>query len=343
MNYIAYCTKGLEQIVEQEIVSYIKDAHILEVLDKRIVFKTHASFETLVRLRTVDDIGILLASDEEVTALPQLLEIINGLDLRKTRSMLQQVRTLDPQTFSLTISSAKNKLDSKEITRTAAQEISQKYQWEYRAFDHSNFDIRIFIDGSKLFISVRLTPESLHHRSYKTVSKPGSLKATVAAAMVVMVTEGKQNLKVVDNFCGSGTVLCEAFFMGNSVYGGDSDPESVTISQNNLSRLGFDQLDHIKNLDATKITWNSDFFNAAISNLPWDKQIAIGSITDLYRKTLEEYKRILQPEAALCLLVSKPDLLIKHAKHVFPNHQISSYKIGLLGQTPTIVFIKIKI
>ncbi len=77
-----------------------------------------------------------------------------------------------------------------------------------------------------------------------------------------------------------------------------------------------------------------------ISYLPWDKQIQVESITSLYIGTLNEYARILKQNAQLCLMVSKPELLIKHAKNIFPKATITYRTIGLLGQNPSIVLIQ---
>ena len=95
----------------------------------------------------------------------------------------------------------------------------------------------------------------------------------------------------------------------------------------------------MKLLNAVDTNWQSAYFDCAISNMPWDKQIKITSITDLYAGTLTEYKRIVKPHGTICLLVSKPELLIKHAKKIFPNSDIRSYRMGLLGQNPTVVLI----
>ena len=150
---------------------------------------------------------------------------------------------------------------------------------------------------------------------------------------------GKESSKLVDNFCGSGTILAEAHILEFNIYGGDIDIKNVMNTKKNLSNLNFKQFENIKEVDATKTKWQSNFFDFAVSNLPWDKQISVERITDLYIKTLEEYKRILKPNGRLSLLVHKPQILIRYAKKYFPNHKIESTKISFTGQSPTIVSI----
>lgn len=338
MKYIAYCTKGLEEVVKREITSFIYDANVLEVANKRIVFDSEENVDKLVMLKTVDDLGLFVTSVENINSVENLVELVKKTDFRNYFNRINNYRNLKDK-FSVTASIAGSKLSTSESIKQVVSTIHSKYLWELEEFDHTNFDIRIFIDHKKLYISVRLTSESLQHRSYKTTSKLGSLKPTIAAAMVFMAQRGRRNLKIVDNFCGSGTILCEAINLGNEVYGGDIDNESVDIARNNLKNLHYKNLDRIKNLNATNTNWQNGYFDCAISNLPWDKQITVDSITNLYIGTVEEYRRILKQGGNLCLLVSKPELLIKYLKRSFPSQEIHSFKIGLLGQAPTIVVV----
>lgn len=160
--------------------------------------------------------------------------------------------------------------------------------------------------------------------------------------MVYFATEGRKNLKVVDNFCGSGTILTESLLVGNQVFGGDVDPESVNITRENLANLGHRPEDKVKQLNAVSTNWPDHFFDAAISNFPWGKQVEVKNITDLYIGTLKEYARIVKSNGVLCLLLTKPEILIKHAKKYLPDSSIKNIKLGLLGQTPSIVLIQKK-
>jgi 23S rRNA G2445 N2-methylase RlmL len=339
MKYIAYTTKGLEFIAEEEIKSKL-NAKIQEVADKRIIFDSNASYEQLVQLTTVDDIGLLIAHKENITSAQNILEILENIKFDELRKTLSTFREVENNTFSITTSFARVKhINIQQVVSAVSETISQKYDWKFEELQHTNFDIRIFIDKVIMYISVRITKESLHHRSYKTHSASGALRPTVAAAMVLLATKGKQHAKVVDNFCGSGTILTEALRMGNDISGGDINPESVIAAKKNLKNLSSNQEKNIHILDATKTAWPSHFFDCTISNLPWDKQIVIKSITELYEDTIQEYTRILKDDGVLCVLVSKPELFIKYTKKYFPNKDIVQYKIGLLGQTPTIVLL----
>lgn len=339
MNYIAYCTKGLEQVVVSELQIIANPIQIQEGGSKRVVFQTRADPKTLLKLRTVDDLGVLVEIINSVETLQDIVEKIDSIDFEKLRKDIHVLRPLNT-TFSLTASMTGVKVfTSSELLQAVSARIQNAYGWDYTERDHTNFDLRIFIDQTKAYLSIRLTKESLHNRTYKINATKGSLKPTVAAAMIYMATGGKSHKKIVDSFCGSGTILCEAYLQGHEIYGGDINNESITITQTNLEQLRYKK-QTVKQVDAIKTSWQTNYFDCAISNLPWDKQIKVTSITDVYKNSLQEYKRILKPDGTLCLLVTKPELLIKHARIIFPNAHIKEYKLGLLGQIPSIVLIQ---
>lgn len=338
MRYIAYTTKGLEQICQKEILDTLS-ATIVETHDKRIVFETDVSYETLLQLKTVDDLGLLIATKENVTSLNDIVELLTTIDLLEIKKTLASFREIENE-FSITVSIAKAKtIKPQEVISAIYNLVSENYQWKFSEFNHQNFDIRIFIDETHAYISTRVSQESLHHRDYKTETQSGSLRPTVAAAMILLATKDKQNVHIVDTFCGGGTILLEAVHMGYDISGSDIDPESILITKKNLQNLAYKNEETIRRMDATKTNWQTHSFDVAISNLPWDKQIPIVSITNLYEESILEFARILKDTGVLCVLVAKPDLFIKYTKKYFPNKHITEYKLGLLGQTPTIILV----
>lgn len=338
MRYIVFTTKGLEQVSVSEINHTLKDASIIEVKTKRIVFTSVSNLKELPQLRTVDDIGILVGRIE-TAQLEEIITTAESLDFEPALTAIKKIRDIGDK-FSITATIAKvRSYTSSELLQELNHIFERKLGLRFSESERSDFDIRVFIDGSEVYFSVRLTETTLHNRKYKTHSKEGSLKSTIAAAMVQLICQWRTNLEVVDNFCGSGTILAETLLARNEISGGDIDSESVQITLKNLSNLNFKQEGRIRVLDATHTNWSNNYFDCAISNLPWGKQVEIESITNLYIGAMREYQRILKPNGKLCLLVSNPELLIKYAKQYFPNHKVSSIKIGYLGQSPSIVVI----
>lgn len=339
MKYIVYTVLGLEQIAKDEITKKVPNACVNNVIRKRIILEGAISLREAKSLRTVDDIGILLLEDN-LNIPEDIIQKVKVLDLLSIHKEISSIRNVN-NTFSITIAGVGWRgFNYENLALSIAKEIQETYGWEYTPHDHSNFDTRIFIDKNAFLVSVRLADKSLHERDYKKFSKEGSLKSTIAASMVQLTANGRKGFKVTDTFCGSGTILCEAYLEGHNVYGSDIDKESVSITSKNLALLNYNYTDRLKVQDAIKTNWPNKCFDCAISNLPWEKQVKVESITNLYEGAVKEYRRILKESGVVCVLLTKPELFIKYAKKYFPNSSIDTYPISYIGQTPTIIIIK---
>src|SRR3989344_6765793 len=103
MKFIAFCTKGLEKIVEQEISERIPGVNIFAVEDKRVTFEIEIDFDRLTQLKTVDDLCIFVEKFENVSKFEDLLEKVDDLDFNQCVDVLEKYRKVD-NTFSLTAS-----------------------------------------------------------------------------------------------------------------------------------------------------------------------------------------------------------------------------------------------
>ena len=155
--------------------------------------------------------------------------------------------------------------------------------------------------------------------------------------MIRMVYKRKKGLQMVDNFCGSGTFLAESALFGHVPHGGDINEAGVKTAIATLSTHLKIKNPQVFVQDAIATKWEGNKFDLAISNYPWDSQIKVESISELYELSVREYARILKPNSALCFILTKPDLMVKFLKQYFPNHTIHTQQIGYLGQTPWIV------
>ncbi len=326
MRYVAYTVKGIEKIAKRELQEKFDDITILEISDKIIVFEYTGDIDQLSKIRTIDDIGLFVCH----------LDVLDFKNLRSVIEYLKEVREIKDN-FSLTTSISrvdinKDTLNEEIVSKLTSQNLT------YTPSDRTNLDFRIFLNDKIGLITIRLFSIPLGNKAYEVDNYIGALKPTIAAAMVKLATENiTAHSRIVDNFCGSGTILCESYVKGYSVYGGDINSKAVTITQKRLKLLGNTQTDNLKVQDATKTKWNNNYFDIGISNLPWDKQHKAESITDLYVDSLREYRRILKLNYKLCIICHKPELLIKHIKKEFSDSKIEKIDIGYLGQTPSIV------
>ena len=99
MRYIAYTTKGLEQVAVQEI-KHLLGVSADETQTKRVIFETKIEPQQLSRLKTVDDIGILIGKIEAAN-LEEVVSLAELLNLDESIVLLKQIREIRNQ-FSIT-------------------------------------------------------------------------------------------------------------------------------------------------------------------------------------------------------------------------------------------------
>lgn len=334
MKYIAFGTKGLIDISVEEIHELFADVSVVSMTDKVIVFETNAPISRVVQLRTVDDVCILLLESDA----QNIPEVLSSVDMEKALKEIKQFRDFNTTEFSVTYSQFKPRnIKKDDVLKPIISFITGKTTWKYSERERADIDFRVHIEEDKLYFGIRVAKESLQHRDYYLEKQVGALKPPIAACLVRLAARGRKKLNIVDNLCGSGTILLESLQQGHDISGGDGDTEAVRITKKNFEQLLPGASKNITREDCTVAFFDAKLFDCAISNFPYGKQIPLLSKSRLYEGCIKEYARILKSDGALVLLVTEPDLAIHSMKRYLPNHTIRTRKIGFLGQTPTVV------
>jgi len=339
MQFIAYITKGLDRLVRNEILERVPEATVRTVSDKYVVFEApQGSIQRLLDLKTVDDIHLLLEFEEhdEKPDSDRVMEAFPFNDLFNAVETVRSIRHIE-DTISVTTSRYKNDLvDKQEIKTELGARVASLLSREFTERDHSNFDIRVHVEKNNLISSVRLTEKPLYYRTYKVYGREGSLKPSIAAALV-WLTDPDPADRLVDNFCGVGTILCEGVLQGLEPYGGDIDEEAVRYASAHLRSFSRKWVSNVRSLNAITSKLPDSYYDLAVSNVPWGEQIDLNAV-ELYSQAIPEYARILKDDAPIVLLGPKPDLVEKHLKKNFPNHNVGQFRLGFLGQRPWVNF-----
>lgn len=337
MDFIAYHAKGLGTICRDEILEKTQEATVLQESDKYTVFESSQDPESLMELRTVDDLHLLLKFVEDGQK-PDAERIVSEFPLEKFEeglNILNQVRN-PGNSFSLTVSRYMNpELDPETLEKDLAERIratGQEYSRE------AEVDVRVHSEEARVIYSMRLPEKPLYYRSYRECSRKGSLRPSIAAAMVFLAGPQKGE-RLFDGFCGSGTILCEAASQGLKPKGGDLSREAVKCSRENLRKLKPEAIKQVKKRDATDTGLPGDRYDIIVSNLPWGKQVELDRVS-LYSATAKEYTRILKEDGRIVLLGDDPELAEKHLEKHLPGHQIESFRLGFLGQNPSLTLAK---
>src|SRR5690606_3749488 len=111
-----------------------------------------------------------------------------------------------------------------------------------------------------------------HERPYKVVERPGALKPSVAAAMLVLAAVQPAH-RLIDPCCGSGTILIEAGLLGANAQGGDLDAEAVAAARANAQAAQI--AIPIEQWDARSLPLPPASVDRVVSNLPWGRQVEV--------------------------------------------------------------------
>jgi 23S rRNA G2445 N2-methylase RlmL len=163
--------------------------------------------------------------------------------------------------------------------------------------------------GGEMFLAVRLVDERMRHREYKVAHRPGSLRASVAAALGWLSRPGAEDC-VIDPMCGAGTILIERAHLGRyaMLAGFDRHPGAIAAAHENIGpryrpigiALG----------DALRLPLRSGAATHLVTNLPWGtKHGSHGENRRLYPRLLEEFARVVRPGGRLVMLTAERMLM----------------------------------
>ncbi len=337
---IAFATKGLEGVTASEISEVLgATGSVVEVGTKHVRFAASGDLTALRRLRTADDVCLALAPPLTVRTQDDLTAALT--DAADVPAALAAVATGRPPdgTFSITATTARSPLGgSARVTEVAAAAVARRLGWRVLDRERAPVDVRVFLDGTSALLGVRLFDAPLTQRDYRRVDHMGSLRPTVAAAMVRLTgTDGPR--EVWDPFCGSGTVLAESACAGHGVAGTDLDPVAVAASRANLAAVD-ERLSALVELgDSTKpATWRRhDDADTVLTNMPWGKQVSVQDAKALYNAIGAGIAQVAGRGGRAGVLTVDPDRLIAAVRRVGAGGPTLRRRIGLLGQTPTFV------
>ena len=170
--------------------------------------------------------------------------------------------------------------------------------------DPSDWDVNLELVGGYLVCEVG----ALHYsRRIRSLRRQAVSTTPVIAAVLCRLAKLTATHRVLDPFCGSGTVLFDAtFWTDECVFGADLSPLAVAYATENLSGRG----GRVVVSDARQCPLRPASIDRVISNLPFGKKV--GSHADntrLYPVFLREVERLLVPTGRVVLLTEDKRVL----------------------------------
>jgi putative N6-adenine-specific DNA methylase len=126
------------------------------------------------------------------------------------------------KTFAITANVAKSNIRNSQYAGQILKDAIVD-QFREKTAERPNVDTRfpdlllnLYIHQNKARISVDLGGGSLHKRGYRAESVEAPMQETLAAT-ILQLSEWKGERPLYDPFCGSGTILCEAFMRAGNI------------------------------------------------------------------------------------------------------------------------------
>jgi 23S rRNA G2445 N2-methylase RlmL len=261
-----------------------------------------------------------------------LKELSKHLDIGSAIASISSVRSIRAApSFSVTANFVgRRNYTTDEIKMAVAAGINASYPWTYTTEDFSEVNIRVFLEHNRAYIGIRVSDRALHRRRYKQAHIPGSLKPSVAAVML-QLAEIKPGQRVLDPFCGAGTILVEAAMLASQPFGGDIDMNALLAARINAASAGVQLPLHV--WDAQQIPLAGRSVERIVTNLPWGHQVNVEeNIPSLYGNICAEIYRIIKMDGRVVVLTNLP-----HLVQLDDLIKVTQLEISLFGMTPTII------
>ncbi len=306
---------GLETLAFSEVRAQIPDAELVKFARGIALFRTDATPEKLLELRTVEDVFFALAHVKGLGHGPDALRVLHSATLNADiPSALKRWRRTHggspPETWRVVSQKAGThdfrRVDAGRAITNALQQALPRAMRHVK--DDADMEIWLWLSGSELLIGVRLSDATMRHRDYKREHLPASLRPTIAAAMSRLSNPTEQDI-VIDPLCGTGTLLVERGLMApfDRLIGGDIQDEAVGMARRNAKAAGIVMT--LRPWDARELPLEDASVTRILTNLPFGKQIGSHETNEeLYGALIREFGRILAPGGLMVALTSEDRL-----------------------------------
>jgi 23S rRNA G2445 N2-methylase RlmL len=338
---------GLEPVASEEIEREL-GGEVKRTGRGLVVFRAPVIDESLLQLRTTEDVFLLAWGTDQLTYRAEDLDKIQRWTAREAdwSRLLRLHHAVRPKpkgrpTYRLiTQMEGRHGYLRRDAGKALARGLAGKFPESWKpAEENAAVEVWLTIDEATAVCGLRLSDRTMRHRTYKLEHRPASLRPTMAAAMV-RLAEIKPPHVVLDPMCGAGTLLAEHLAAMNAVrspipaaLGGDVDAAAVRAAEANLRRLGEVRL---ARWDATQLPLADASVDRILSNPPFGKQLGDAeTIGPLYRRMIPEHDRVLRPGGWAVLLAADAG---KMRSAIQPVGWKSLRQLGvrILGQAATI-------
>ncbi len=310
-SFYAMAMPGLETVAFSEIKTRMPDAELLKFARGIVHFRTSAPAGDLLKLRTTEDVFVLLRHISHLGRAKDALRVLHSATLQaeiaNALSLWRAVRHASaPHTWRV-VSQKRGEHEFRRVDagEAVADALRRRLPHSlHQVEDNAQLEFWLWISGSEAIIGLRLSDATMRHRPYQQEHLPASLRPTVAAAMAWLSTPTAGD-RILDPLCGTATLLIErGQLLGyEQLIGGDIRPDAVAVARHNALAAGVDIA--LQVWDARSLPLDAASVTRIITNLPFGKQIGTPEANEqLYPALVNEIGRVLAPAGILVALTS---------------------------------------
>jgi tRNA (guanine6-N2)-methyltransferase len=314
LSFVARCIHGLEWVVAAEIEGRGLGA-VASVGHREVRFATEGlPAAPALQLRTADDVWLVCAEamgiDQTRASLARLTAAARSLPLPAALALRDQIAPGgDPDTLTVVASFLGrrnyNRYEIEAAVTAGLAPSKLRVVGSQLLSRHSRvLTLRAHLVEQGALLALRIFEQPLHRRGYRTHSHPGALHPPVAAALAALAGL-RPGLRLLDPFCGVGTIPLEARLLepAAQVVGGDLAPERLASAAANRGAAAAQV--SLLAADATRLPFADAGFDAVVSNLPWGRQVELvgGGDGPLPAAVPRELARVLRAGGRAVLLV----------------------------------------
>lgn len=352
--YILHALPGFDAIVAEELKRLPEKAVIQDQLvhagrNGMIIIAYPGDVEDLLELRTVDDVFILVAQYNDLPPKYSALKMIKERLLQNTAitAATAKVRAMYPKR------GGEGKLRYRVISRqqglmpyrrvdlqeTVQKAIAQREDFRWHIAEQG---VEFWVTQSEetALIGLRVSDETMRHRTYKINHIEASLRPTAAAALV-MLTKPKPHDVFLDPMCGAGTTLIERALAGRytDIVGGDLSAAAVEQAQANIGNK-YKPI-RVEEWDARALPLDEGSITAVTCNLPFGVQISTPEENRrLYPAVMKELKRVMTLGARAALMTSDTRALTRALERTSGMYVDTAHTVVVLGRRTHIVVVQ---
>jgi len=229
-----------------------------------------------------------------------LVPFFDNLNLAKADSVAVKVKIAEPM---------KGEYDPVELTKMIGEIVSDKARID---LDHPAVRFRVIVGEKahigKEIIEVDRTQYEKRKNRFLPFNSPISIHPRLARALINM-TANSRKCKILDPFCGTGTLLIESALMGMDAHGSDLSEKMIEGSRTNLKQLGLAA--DLKKLDVAEISKFNKKFDCIVTDPPYGRSSSTNKepIEELYSRALKSFARNLVEDGRVGIIVPDQKVL----------------------------------